>query len=147
MSIRISELVGALRNDVGSLAKEMFKASDLCVCGAAFPYAQGKSAGMVERDDDLPARPDSETFRISLFADGSADVMCFALPDIDDIREGHYDSTDDLPNWVQERLAILMMTDHRVKPTPHIANVGRRISAGVFWVYSPKATSEEESRP
>lgn len=149
MSIRISELVGGLGDSLGGLAKEMYKVSDLCACGAAFAYSRGYTANMVrgEIDPDMPARPDTETFRVTLYQDGEVDVMCFALPDVDDIREGRYDSVDALPNWVQERLAILMMIDYRIKPTPHIADVGRRISAGVFWVYSPKATPEEESRP
>lgn len=149
MGIRISELVGGLGDSLGGLAKEMYKVSDLCTCGAAFAYSRGYTANMArgDIDPDMPARPDTETFRVTLYQDGEVDVMCFSLPDVDDIREGRYDSVDALPNWVQERLAILMMIDYRIKPTPHIADVGRRISAGVFWVYSPKATPEEESRP
>lgn len=152
MSVQIRDLTqmfGELQGQVSGLAKEMYKVSDLCACGAAFAYSRGYTANMArgEIDPDMPARPDTETFRITLYQDGEVDVMCFALPDVDDIREGRYDSVDALPNWVQERLAILMMIDYRIKPTPHIADVGRRISAGVFWVYSPKATPEEESRP
>lgn len=153
MSVRIYDLLSVRLGELGaamsSTAKEMRKIADMLECGAAFAHTRGYTANMVrgEIDPDMPARPDTETFRITLYQDGSVDVMCFALPDIDGIREGNYDSVDALPNWVQERLAILMMIDHRIKPTPHIADVGRRISAGVYWVYSPKATSEEESRP
>ena len=150
MSVQIRDLsvrLGELSNNMGSLAKEMYKISDMLECGETFTYTRGYTANMAREDIDLPARPDAETFRVTLYQDGAVDVMCFALPDIDDIREGRYDGVDALPNWVQERLAILMMIDYRIKPTPHIADVGRRISAGVFWVYSPKATSEEESRP
>jgi len=149
-SVHIRDLsvkLGALQNSVGELSKELYKVVDLIECGAAFAYSRGYTAHMAEDDLDLPARPDTETFRVTLNQDGSVNVLCFAFPDIDDIREGDYDGVDALPNWVQERLAILMMVDHRIKPTPHVADVGRRISAGVFWVYSPKCTSEEESRP
>lgn len=152
MSVQIRDLsqrIGALGDSMGSLAKEMRKIADMLECGETFAYTRGYMANMArgDIDHDMPARPDTETFRVTLHQDGSVDVMCFALPDVDDIKEGRYDGVDALPNWVQERLAILMMIDYRIKPTPHIADVGRRISAGVFWVYSPKATSEEESRP
>lgn len=153
MSVQIRDLsqrIGELGVAMSETVKELRKIADMFECGmSSFAYTQGHTANMVrgEIDPDMPARPDTETFRVTLYQDGEVDVMCFSLPDVDDIREGRYDSVDALPNWVQERLAILMMIDHRIKPTPHIADVGRRISAGVFWVYSPKATSEEESRP
>ena len=144
LSVRLGELGAAMSSTV----KEMRKIADMFECGmSSFAYTQGHTVNMERGDPDMPARPDTETFRVTLNQDGSVNVMCFGLPDIDDIREGEYDGVDALPNWVQERLAILMMIDHRVKPTPHVADVGRRISAGVFWVYSPKATPEEESRP
>lgn len=145
----LSQKVGALRDTLSETIKEMYKMIDIIDCGAAVAYSRGYMANMArgEIDPDMPARPDTETFRVTLHQDGAVDVMCFALPDVDDIREGRYDSVDALPNWVQERLAILMMIDYRIKPTPHIADVGRRISAGVYWVYSPTATPEKESRP
>lgn len=146
----LSQRIGELEVAMSETVKEMRKIADMFECGMdSFAYTQGYKVKMIHgAKDELPdERPDTETFRVTLNQDGSVDVMCFALPDIDDIREGNYDSVDALPNWVQERLAILMMIDYRIKPTPHIADVGRRISAGVFWVYSPKATPEEESRP
>lgn len=152
MKVQIRDLshrLGELRDTMSETVKEMYKVIDMIDCGATAAYTRGYMANMTrgEIDHDMPVRADSETFRITLYQDGAVDVMCFALPDIDGIREGRYDGVDALPNWVQERLAILMMIDYRIKPTPHIADVGRRISAGVFWVYSPKATPEEESRP
>ena len=144
MTIAITDLA-ALSTSVSHLARELFKVSDLLTSGHALTYSKGYTN--MYREDPADARSDEETFRVTVLPDGAVTVLCFALPTIDDIRDGHYDGVDALPNWVQERLAILMMTDHRIKPTPHIADIGRRISESVFWVYSPRATSEEKSRP
>lgn len=96
-------------------------------------------------DPDLPSSPDDYTFRVSINRDNSIDIMCFGIPTVDTNCEGHYDTASDLPNWVQDRLAILMMTSN-VKPTTDIRGVGRRISESVFWVYAPEPTPEEQSR-
>lgn len=45
-----------------------------------------------------------------------------------------YDSTDHLPQWMQEKLAVLsIMTAN--PPTSEVDGVGRRISDDIFWVY------------
>lgn len=59
--------------------------------------------------------------------------------DVDGSLEGHYTGVDALPDWVQERLAVLMVTDAKSKPTPYIDGVGRRISEFVYWVDIPSA--------
>ena len=48
--------------------------------------------------------------------------------------EGRYNSVDDLPAWMQERLAILMLMSPK-PPTEHVQGVGRRISQYIFWIY------------
>ena len=143
MSVKITDLT-ALTTTVSHLTRELYKVSDLLTSGHALTHSKGYTN--MYREDPADARPDEETFRVNIMPDGTVSVLCFSLPTVDSNCEGHYDRVDALPNWVQERLAILMMTDHRIKPTPHIADIGRRISEGIFWVYSPRATSEEESR-
>jgi hypothetical protein len=64
-------------------------------------------------------------------------IICFGFPSVDTDCEGSYYGVDALPNWVQERLAVLMMTP-TTKPTMDIEKVGRRISEHVFWVYAPE---------
>ena len=101
---------------------------------------------MISNEDaDLPSCADDYTYRVNIETDGSIHIICFGLPTVDSNCEGHYDKADDLPNWVQDRLAILMMTPN-VKPTPDIRGVGRRISGSVFWIYAPDHTPEEDAR-
>jgi hypothetical protein len=82
---------------------------------------------------------DDNVYRVGIFPDG-VDVMCFGLASVDSCIEGHYDTSDDLPNWVKERLAVLMILD-TTPPTGEVEGVGRRISSHVYWVYAPETTS------
>lgn len=82
---------------------------------------------------------DDNIYRVSVFPDG-IDVLCFGLSSVDSDINGHYDQTDDLPNWVKERLAVLMITSG-TPPTQEVVGVGRRISSHVYWVYAPDAVS------
>jgi hypothetical protein len=97
-------------------------------------HANGVQMGMVDVE-----MHDDNIYRVSVFPDG-IDVMCFGLGSIDSDISGHYDRTDDLPNWVKERLAVLMITSG-IPPTQEVAGVGRRISSHVYWVYAPETTS------
>ena len=81
---------------------------------------------------------DDNIYRVSVFPDG-IDIICFGLSSIDSHINGHYDRSDDLPNWVKERLAVLMITSG-TPPTQEVAGVGRRISSHVYWVYAPERT-------
>ena len=81
---------------------------------------------------------DDNIFRVSVYQDG-VDVMCLGLERVDSSIDGYYDCPDDLPDWVQERLAILMMFD-ATPPTPEVEGIGRRISESVFWLYAPEGS-------
>lgn len=78
---------------------------------------------------------DDKIYRVSIFPDG-VDVICLGLDNVDSNLEGHYDHVDDLPNWVQERLAVLSMMSAS-PPTNMIEGIGRRISKHVYWVFTP----------
>jgi hypothetical protein len=82
---------------------------------------------------------DSGVYRVHVGDDGVT-VLCFGITSVDSAIDGHYDGVDDLPVWVQERLAVLMITDH-TPPTPEVEGVGRRISSNVYWVYAPDAAA------
>lgn len=78
---------------------------------------------------DTPGLLDS-IYRVQINRTG---VVVMALGNMGTLTNGHYDCVEDLPEWVQERLAVLYMCpcEH---PTPYIEGVGRRISVNVFWV-------------
>lgn len=73
--------------------------------------------------------------RVSLTGAGVVVVLLDRLA-IDEDIEGIYDDVDLLPDWVKERLAVLMIIDP-TPPTPSLPGVGRRISKYVFWVEIP----------
>lgn len=73
--------------------------------------------------------------RVSLTGAGVVVVLLDRLA-IDEELEGIYDDVDLLPDWVKERLAVLMIIDP-TPPTPSLPGVGRRISKYVFWVEIP----------
>jgi hypothetical protein len=82
---------------------------------------------------------DDNIYRVSIFPDG-VDIVCFGLSSIDSDIDGHYDQTDDLPEWLKERLAVLMIMN-ATPPTSDVEGVGRRISSHVYWVYAPETAS------
>lgn len=83
--------------------------------------------------------PDDSTYRICMHGDW-VEVLCFGIERIDSVLEGRYDDVDALPDWVKERLAVLMVLDY-TPPTGELQGVGRRISEKVFWVYAPVTES------
>lgn len=74
-------------------------------------------------------------YRIRVNDDTTVDTDCYDLlenfaPEL----EKSYDSVDDLPQWVQERLAVLMVLDV-TKRNEEIRGIGKRINKNVFWVF------------
>ena len=82
---------------------------------------------------------DDKLYRV-VIQNGKVSVSCFGMDLLDPQAQGEYDSVDDLPKWVQDRLAVLMITSG-TPPTQEVAGVGRRISSHVYWVYAPETTS------
>ena len=73
-----------------------------------------------------------EVFRLEV-ADGSVTIINFSLEMLDNDISGWYSEVDLLPDWVKDRLALLMMVDP-TPPTKYVDGVGRRISETVFWI-------------
>ena len=70
-------------------------------------------------------------YRVAI--DGTAvEVMCLGM-DIDSSIEGIYNSTSELPMWMQERLAVLSMMKVS-PPQTKIEGVGMRVDERVYWV-------------
>lgn len=51
---------------------------------------------------------------------------------------------DTLPDWAQERLAVLMLTSHE-PPTVEIDGVGRRINEYTYWICAPELVSTTQT--
>lgn len=93
----------------------------------------GKAYIMLKMVTDQPA---STIYRIHIDPDNMVDVTCIGLESVDSALEGTYDSLDALPEWVQERIAVLSMLS-ATPPTQDIPSVGRRITNRTYWVYKP----------
>ena len=53
---------------------------------------------------------------------------------VDSVVDGSYSGVEKLPQWMQEKVALLMMTSCDPPTTP-IQGVGQRINEGTFWIY------------
>jgi len=62
------------------------------------------------------------------------EVQCIGMYCVDNKIEGSYSALEDLPQWMQEKVALLMMTSS-TPPTKTVEGVGRRVNAYTFWVY------------
>ena len=74
-------------------------------------------------------------YRITIHDDSTVSTGCYDLlenfaPEL----KLSYDSVDDLPSWVQDKLAVLMLFDP-AKQNQEVENVGRRINKYIFWVF------------
>ena len=81
-------------------------------------------------------QPTATIYRIHIDPDNTVDVTCIGLESVDSALEGTYDSLDELPEWVQGRIAVLSMLS-ATPPTQDIPTVGRRITNRTYWVYKP----------
>lgn len=71
------------------------------------------------------------TYRIQVKGDGRVSMVSWGLAN--DV-EATYDNVDALPQWMQRKIAVLMLFDADER-NDEIAGLGRRISKGTFWVY------------
>lgn len=84
----------------------------------------------------LARMDDNNAYRIDIKSTGRIEVLCFGIESVDTELEGYYDSLQDLPKWVQERVALLSMLKSE-PPTEDVEGVGRRINMSTYWVYKP----------
>jgi hypothetical protein len=83
-------------------------------------------------DSDLPH--DINIHRVCVNPHTNAvEVSCIGMG-VDSAASGEYPSVDDLPLWMQEKVALLMMTPLD-KPTTWVEAVGRRIDNNVYWIF------------
>jgi hypothetical protein len=83
-------------------------------------------------DNDLPH--DDNVYRVYVNPHTNAvEVSCIGM-EVDSAVSGEYPLVDDLPLWMQEKVALLMMTPLD-KPTSEVEGVGRRIDGNVYWIF------------
>ena len=82
----------------------------------------------------LKRRPDT-VYRVVLSNETKlVHVISFGMERVDVSPERVYNSVNDLPKWMQERVALLMMTSAK-PPTEEVDGVGRRIDETTYWLY------------
>ena len=82
----------------------------------------------------LKRRPDT-VYRVVLSNETKlVHVISFGMEGVDVSPERVYNSVNDLPKWMQEGVALLMMTSAK-PPTEEVDGVGRRIDETTYWLY------------
>jgi hypothetical protein len=75
-------------------------------------------------------------YRIHINEDNTVETDCFEMLDaFNPELKKYYETLDDLPNWVQDKLAVLMLLDH-TKVNEEVKGVGRRINENIYWVFN-----------
>ena len=82
-------------------------------------------------------------YRIKINDDGTVDTDCYEMLDgFSPELEGGYDNVDELPKWVQDRISVLMLLDHKVL-NQEVKSVGRGISENIFWVFKGEQDGDD----
>jgi len=83
-------------------------------------------------NNDLPY--DGNVYRVYVNPHTNAvKVQVFGM-EVDNTVSGEYPTVHYLPLWMQEKVALLMMTPLD-KPTSEVEGVGRRIDDNVYWIF------------
>ena len=64
---------------------------------------------------------------------GHVSIVPLGITPVDTALFTEYGDSSKLPEWVQRKLAVLMVLG--VDPTIEVHGVGRRVSDNTFWVY------------
>ena len=74
-------------------------------------------------------------YRIKIHEDSSVETTCYEMMDaFKPELDRSYNNVDELPKWVQDKLAVLMLFDHNVT-NEEVKDVGRRITENIYWVF------------
>ena len=71
--------------------------------------------------------------------DGTVSVVCYGLWCLDNTDAGGYSGLDSLPEWVKDRVAVLMT----VNRNEEITGVGQRVAENVFHVIKPRENGND----
>ncbi len=79
---------------------------------------------------------DDSTYRVTIARNKkSVSVECFGMYPLDRSIDGTYASVDELPEWMQSKLAVLIMLS-TPPPTNDVDGVGSKLSPYLYWVYN-----------
>ena len=74
---------------------------------------------------------DYTLYQVKIYSDTKrVHVSCLGMYCVDSELKEWYESVDDLPKWVREKLAVLMM----LEPTKHKPELGYRINDNEFYI-------------
>ena len=75
-----------------------------------------------------------KTYRVLINLDtGKVEVVCLGISNVDHEAEGIYQKVEELPMWMQEKLAVLNMMEVN-PPQEEVDGVGIRIDESTYWV-------------
>lgn len=79
---------------------------------------------------------DIPTVRLSISLDGLINTMVWPIQSgmVRYIKDT-YENVDELPEWMQLKLATLMLLDSDEPNKKEVVGIGRRISESIFWIY------------
>lgn len=78
--------------------------------------------------------PDDTIYRVEISpVRKNVRVVAIGMSSLDSILDEHYDTVEDLPDWMQKKLAVLSMMSPK-PPTEFVEGVGRRIEMYVYWL-------------
>lgn len=77
------------------------------------------------------AKMSTRTYRVQVAGNGRVSVSSWGLAK--DVKDT-YDSVDALPDWMQLKIATLMIFNPE-QVNEEVKGLGRRISKGTFWLY------------
>ena len=79
---------------------------------------------------------DDSTYRVTIARNKkSVSVECFGMYPLDRSIDGTYASVDELPEWMQSKLAVLIMLS-TPPPMNDVDGVGSKLSPYLYWVYN-----------
>jgi len=82
-------------------------------------------------------------YKIHFQEDNTIHTACYEL--LDNFKpelELTYEHAYELPQWVQDKLAVLMILDHKAN-NQEVAGVGRRINEDIFWVFKGEQDGDD----
>ena len=112
------------------LCRSNLKSRDLYACTIC--VSRESNLGMWKEGDVVP--PDDKIYRV-MIQENLVEVIPLGLDIVDNDVARNYSSTNDLPVWMQERLAVLACMSPK-PPTDSVNGIGRRIEKNIFWLYA-----------
>ena len=89
-----------------------------------------------EMEEQIHMAIDIPTVRLSINQDRSINTMMWPVQSgmVITIKDT-YENADELPDWMQLKLAALMLLDADEPNKKEVEGIGRRISESIFWIY------------